>query len=41
MPIAGLRGSVAAQLIGEIAKPIQRKIAAGRRIRRRRRRRYA
>ena len=41
MPIAGLLGSVAAQLIGEIAKPILRKTVAGRRIRRRRHRRYA
>ena len=41
LPIAGLLGSVAAQLIGEIAKPILRKIFAGRRIRRRRHHRYA
>ena len=35
LPIAGLLGPVAAVLIGEIAKPIQRKIVGGRRIKRR------
>ena len=41
LPIAGLLRSVAARLIGEIAKPILRKIVGGRRVTRRRRRRYA
>ena len=40
LPIAGLLGPVAAVLIGEIAKPIQRKIVGGRRIKRRSCRRY-
>ena len=35
LPIAGLLGSVAAPLIGEIAKPILKKIVGGRRRRRR------
>ena len=33
LPIAGLLGSVAAPLIGEIAKPILKKIVGGRRRR--------
>ena len=41
LPIAGLLGSVAAPLIGEIAKPMLRKIVGGRKVKRRRRRRYA
>ena len=41
LPIAGLLGSVAAPLISEITKPILRKIVAGRKFKRRRRRRYA
>ena len=40
LPIAGLLGPVAAVLIGEIAKPIQRKIVGGRRIKRRSCRQY-
>ena len=35
LPIAGLLGSVAAPLIGEIAKPILKKVVGGRRRRRR------
>ena len=41
LPIAGLLGSVAAPLIGEIAKPILRKIVGSKMVKRRRRRRYA
>ena len=41
LPIAGLLGSVAAPLIGEIAKPILRKIVGSRKVKRRHRRRYA
>ena len=40
-PIAGLLGSVAAPLIGEIAKPILRKIVGSKRVKRKRLRRYA
>ena len=41
LPIAGLLGSVAVLLIGEIAKPILRKIVVGRRVERRCCQRYA
>ena len=41
LPIAGLLRSVAAPLIGEIAKPILRKIVGGRKVKRRRHHRYA
>ena len=40
LPIAGLLGPVAAVLIGEIAKPIQRRIVGGTRVKRRSCRRY-
>ena len=40
LPIAGQLGPVAAVLIGEIAKPIQRKIVGGTRIKRRSCHRY-
>ena len=41
LPIAGLLGYAAAPLIGEIAKPILRKIVGGRKVKRRRHWRYA